>query len=471
VVKTADYILGSTSGITAWKQKVMASYVPWLELRSNYAAFTVSRNLVVQGINAGVFDNIDQAMSEWDKIFTQDIYGWMGFSPLPSNQERMVMDIQPLNSFIHNGSIIVAQTDYYWITEWANLNTVKTANSTLTLAQILNNCLPVNNFWWSTLQAITISDLFAYKICDRNNVLPPTLGLNTGLVTDSINQAITYATVPTDSIGKIFDSDSTSPATGAIFRMTPFLQLFDKVSNPVTGQNGWQFFPFLYAKARSVVGSADEMSRRSFFYTTLCEFGQRDYAAFFKAWGIPLTTSAMSAMAKKYPPMENAIWEYNPLTKQGGNNLAPARKYHDRINWTLTASSVATNDGAANILTAVLDGDPNTYWETCWSGCNPKQVLPYSITVDMHQVNQVSGFYFVPRQGGRHMHSIQIKASNDNVNWQVLASLTLQNTNKRQEFSLPASASFRYFTIYFTDDGFDKASVGDMAELGTFYGN
>nr|WP_246041260.1 discoidin domain-containing protein [Streptomyces cadmiisoli] len=66
-----------------------------------------------------------------------------------------------------------------------------------------------------------------------------------------------------------------------------------------------------------------------------------------------------------------------------------------RTGWTATASSEETggeNGRAAN----VLDGDPDTFWHSRWSGTAAP--LPHSITVDMKRTADVSALSYQPRR-------------------------------------------------------------------------
>jgi HEAT repeat protein len=51
-----------------------------------------------------------------------------------------------------------------------------------------------------------------------------------------------------------------------------------------------------------------------------------------------------------------------------------------------------------------IDGNPNTFWHTLWSGGNPGH--PHHIAVDMAEEMAVTGFTYLPRQDGRQIKGV-----------------------------------------------------------------
>jgi hypothetical protein len=485
-VASSDFILGVTTNVTAWEQQVTSSGVPWLELRSAHTAFSVPRDLVIQGIQSGYFSNIDKTMAQWDNIITQDYYQWFGLIPGSSNlqyrspelQERFVMDVQLSNNVaIHNGQPIMAVESAYWLGEWANYTSVAGGNSLGTFQELTLNYTSTSvNFWWSTI-APSIVYLSDFKTAARTgSSLPLLSGLGTGLGLDQvIPQALAYANSGT---GKLMDVDAN--AVGVSFRLVPLLQLLARVHNPSTNQDGYAFMTYLYnrAKAATVIAT-DDMSRKDFFYSALCDYTQTDFSRFFDAWGMPLSTVTRSAEQAKYPQLQDPIWLYNPLTQQYVADNDPTRLkrvYTPRANWVYTASTTSTTDGALSSLAGLFDGDPTTWWSSCLSGCSPLASPvppPHTINIDMQQTTTISGFYLSERENSttRQPTSMNVYYSNDGTNYTSLGTYTLLRQTDQQEYSFPKAVSCRYVRFVMTQNTYDNVAESAMAELGTFNDN
>lgn len=479
VVRAPDFILGQ-SNVQTWKQEVLNSSVPWLELRSQHAAFSVPLSFTQQAISSNSMDSIEGLLKEWDNEISSDIYGWMGFTDTSSSiknhapefPERFVMDIQPLDSTIHGGQPIVAQMNSFWFSQWTNLDQLQNSYDTsVTFNEVLKNYTPINNIWWGSLPQKVIADLFSFKSAKRIGSIPPLIP--GGSVSDTITKYVDSATGYNGVLGRNFNSDATLSST--VVKTIPFLQLFDKITNPATGQDGWSFFSYLYTKSRALTVASTDLGKEDFFYQTLSEFTQKDMSPFFRAWGIAMSTGAQSQIGQKYPLLDKAIWQYNPMTKQGGNAAAPKRKYLDRVNWTISANTESNSDGAANTVWAMLDGDPTTFWHSCWSGCTvgtPNAPLPYIIVVDMQQPYQASGFYVASRMGSRRVQTVVLSVSTDGNTWiNNVDTFHLQNIDNDQYFNLPQPMTFRYFKFTLPDPSFDSSPsspLNAIAEIGAY---
>ena len=479
VVRAPDFVLGKTN-LQSWKQEVLNSTVPWLELRSQHAAFSLPLSFVQEAVNSNNMDSVESLLKEWDNEISSDIYGWMGFTDTstsiknraPEFPERFVMDIQPLDSTIHGGQPVVAQMNSFWFDQWTNVNLLKNSYDTsITFNEVLKNYIPIINIWWSSLPQKVISDLFSFKSAKRNGSVPPLIP--GGSVADTITKYVDSATGYNGVLGRNFNSDAAF--SGTIVKTIPFLQLFDKITNPATGQDGWSFFSYLYTKSRTLTVASTDIGKEDFFYQTLCEYTRKDMSPFLRAWGIAMSTGAQSQMAQKYPLLDKAIWQYNPITKQGGTAAAPKRKYLDRVNWTISANTESNSDGAANTVWAMLDGDPTTFWHSCWSGCavgTPNAPLPYIIVVDMQQPYQASGFYVASRMGSRRVQTVVLSVSTDGNTWiNNVDTFHLQNIDNDQYFNLPQPMTFRYFKFTLPDPSFDSSPsspLNAISEIGAY---
>lgn len=80
----------------------------------------------------------------------------------------------------------------------------------------------------------------------------------------------------------------------------------------------------------------------------------------------------------------------------------------DRSTWSVSASSWCYDDANRTIgnITDIKDGKTNTYWHSNWRGTGGTGIggsLPEYFIVDLGEVKEISGFGYVPRNGGNGM--------------------------------------------------------------------
>ncbi len=482
VVATSDYILGTTTDVAAWQRKVMASGVPWLELRSQHVALSVSRDWVLQGIQNGTLNNIDQTMAEWDKVMVEDYYKWLGWTAgnadathrAPELPERAVMDVQITgNSLIHNGQPIMALTSANIFDEWANYTTLSSGNSVITNHELGRNYkMSAPNFWWkSVAESETVQNFNLMKTASRNNLPFPALAsLGPNSLSTVGPVALAFANRPA---GKYMDNDPTLAGVGTTFRLMMFLQIFAKSVNPATGENGLGLIPYVTARAQTINNwSVDDQTKRNFFFTALCDYTQKDYSNFFDAWGIPISTITRGNVQQKYPLLADPIWTYDPIKQVYVTDNYPVRTkriYTNRSNWVITASDNASQEGS---IAAMIDGIPETYWHACYSGCTPlasPAPVPHVINIDMGSVSKISGCFMASRMSGRQVTQFVFSYSNDNINFTTVGTFPMLKINYNQEFTFATAVNARYVRFTIDKNSYDNTAFSAVAELGTFY--
>ena len=75
----------------------------------------------------------------------------------------------------------------------------------------------------------------------------------------------------------------------------------------------------------------------------------------------------------------------------------------DRSTWSVSASSWCIDSGTTGNVTDIKDGKTNTYWHSNWKGNGGTGIggsLPEYFIVDLGEVKEISGFGYVPRNGG-----------------------------------------------------------------------
>jgi hypothetical protein len=319
VVEMADFQLGRDSH-SEWFQRVKDSDVPWLELKSKRTIYTVPRYMMLRMHELGNLGNLEDVMQEWDRVYEQDFYGWLGLEfdavdirhRAPDLPERGVLDIHPVAGYAHSGYPWVAQLDDYWTDEWVNIRTITGGGAWGTYHEIGHNYQQGSIWSWPSLGETT-NNLFVFKGANRNNTFPTMATLRT-----QIPLALNFAASSANN--KVFENNS-----DPFFKLTPFLQIFDLVSNPTTNQNGWGFMSYLnkLARVHNRISNNDQ-DRKDFLYEKLCDYTQMDYAKFFDAWGIQISAQSKQIIINKgYPSISKEIWKYNPITKTGGNTTIP----------------------------------------------------------------------------------------------------------------------------------------------------
>lgn len=483
-VRSPDFILGQTN-VNEWIKEVENTQVPWIEARSRRVIFSIPRNLILSYKNDAL--NIEGALQEWNEIYEKDFYDWMGLvanttdlkNRYPDLPERAVLDIQPSVGYAHNGNPWVAQADRHWFRMMVDRNYILNPDNLPEVSwgafhELGHNYQQGNTWSWSGLGETT-NNLFVWKAANRLNRLAIA---NHPAIPDAFEQGLQYAAKTT---GKniVTDSEMTT-GNHPFIKILLFLQIFNKAVGK-NGESGWEFMPFIYSKARNTNYSftLDE-AKRDFFYRALCEFTGKDYRRFCKAWGIQISTLARQEMSALYPPLDKAIWTYNPLTNSGGEDVIIPKEDIDVSEWTIVAKSTEepTGEGANNgQAIRLIDGDVNTFWHSQWAAATAS--LPHSITFGLKSNEIVKGFYLVPRQNssGQRPRSVEIQISKDNVNYTTLTqddleegySFTMANTADRKEFRLKQSQEIRYVRIFFRENNHSGNSHHALAEFGAFY--
>lgn len=148
----------------------------------------------------------------------------------------------------------------------------------------------------------------------------------------------------------------------------------------------------------------------------------------------------------------------------------PGPVFYDKDTWEVIdfSSQEAVGEGSNGLASLIIDGNPDTYWHSCWSDCNPDQsVYPHHITVDMKQVNPVNGLEIFQRQAGtRGVELIEVEVSDNNETWRSLGEFNLLNIVPGQRVEFEQAESFRYFKITiksgFDDGGAAFTALGEV---------
>lgn len=451
VVQSPDFILGKTTN-EEWRAAIRKSCVPYLELRSENVIFVVPREYC---ITRNIQDP-QSIMTEWDDALNLDYYQWEGLEENPADPIdkapllpwRVVQDIKPSVGYGHSGFPIVTYNDYGWFDEFTQLSQIRGGGCWGTFHEIGHNNQQTRYWSWSSLGE-TSNNLFVFKVAHRQEqkgyqAWPPTHPALPDMIPKALNFAADFSGT------KDFDGND-SRINDPFARLTPFLQIFDKLPANwgYDGQpEGWFFMTELYKKARRATRiSANDQAKRDFVYETLCDFTRQDMQVFFQKWGIKISNVAIAKMSAKYPLNLQEIWKYNPLTRTGGDGILNP---YLREEWRITASSEETSgEGPApnGHAIAVVDGNPGTFWHSNWGATAPDP--PHWLQVDLGATAPVKGFKIRQRQGNNSVKNLKVEISNDGQNWTSVegSPFRLVQTNEEQVFELPAPVSFRFFKL------------------------
>ena len=319
VVESPDFVLGEMTN-EEWLTKIRNSTVPWLEMRGKQVVYSISREMVMRFVNRGKVNDPTKLMEEWDKVYINDYYGWMGLivgNPdhkhrAPDLPERGVVDIQISVGYGHNGYPWMGTLDEEWSGTMVDLSVLMSGEGWGTWHEVGHN-YQQGNWSWQGLGETT-NNLFIFKGANR-------LSKETGTkifpkhpnIATSFPLALAFAANPNP---KDFDKEE-SP----FFKLVPFLQLYNTISNPITGQDGWDFMAYLYTKSRNARRLSNNIQdRKDFFYESLCEYTQTDFYRFMVAWGIHVSPQSRRIIANRgYRKLDKEIWKYNPISDTGGD--------------------------------------------------------------------------------------------------------------------------------------------------------
>lgn len=111
-----------------------------------------------------------------------------------------------------------------------------------------------------------------------------------------------------------------------------------------------------------------------------------------------------------------------------------------------------------------FDGDPDTFWHTCWNGCTA--VPPHYFVIDMLKPKEMNGIIFTQRQSlSRNIEIYSIDISTDNSSWTSLGEFTLEKVKPGQDKSFDSVVTARYirFNVIKVYDGTNNAALAEIA--------
>ncbi|MDO5981820.1 discoidin domain-containing protein [Flavivirga spongiicola] len=140
----------------------------------------------------------------------------------------------------------------------------------------------------------------------------------------------------------------------------------------------------------------------------------------------------------------------------------------DTTGWVVTdytSQEDQDGEGAGNgRVFNTFDGNPDTFWHTCWAGCTA--VPPHYFVIDMLESKEINGIILTQRQSlSRNIEVCSIDISTDNSSWTSLGEFTLEKVKTGQDIALDQTVSGRYirFNVVKVFDGTNNAALAEMA--------
>src|SRR5690606_6389042 len=164
VYKSPDYVLGTDIKPTDWADEIRNTTVPWLELRGEHVAFSVSRARIASKLtdDPDFAANMERLLESWDNIMKTYYYDYYGLEKgnsdarfrVPEFPERVVMDVQ-LEDNVYmrwEGQPIVTLNTNAMMNDLTDYQALVSGNSPNIFTAIGNNYAMTRSPWWSQIE-------------------------------------------------------------------------------------------------------------------------------------------------------------------------------------------------------------------------------------------------------------------------------------------------------------------------------
>ncbi|PCH70305.1 MAG: hypothetical protein COC06_05310 [Bacteroidales bacterium] len=470
--RAPDYIVGQTIA-DDWKREILNSEVPWLELRSQRVAFSVSRSWMLAKLesNSNFANEIASVINMWDESMSLDFNYFFGLTDKNEQLEyrapefpfRVILDAQLEDSeFIHwESQPVIAMNSEYWIDELTDLRGYKNGESWGIYTVLGNNFTPNVSPWWEAI-SMAATKLPLYKSVERNRedktIMPPLFPEHG--IDEQFPLALSYAIADSS---KLMGRDKGTSYDG--FMLLPLVQLGHYTPG---GVPDWAFYNYLFGDGRSELTSNYRYKPEDLLYKLLCEYYQKSFSQFFDQWGIDIGDKVRAEMDNQFEFIDEALWRYDPVSETyvGGMDVDMSNyHYRDvRTNWTAEVYDAEGNysdqDDEGQGIMNLIDGDMKSYWHTTWKSISKPRQLPISIYFDMQQENAVDGFYLSYGARSYRPRKLIIYTSTEGdyqAIWTPLVTIEPSydnplgglepNISNMQFFDLPQHSTFRYFKV------------------------
>src|SRR5690606_21442381 len=193
VYRAPDYVANTNMDPTAGPYRVRNTTVPWLELRGEHVAFSVSRARIASKLqeDPAFASKMEELLDTWDSIVQEYYYEYYGLASgssdpkfrMPEFPERVILDVQLADNLYMRwtGQPIVALNTNAMMDDLTDLEALISGNSPNIFTALGNNYALEMSPWWPQVEdAANVIPL--YRLAEK--------GFKNGL-TDHINDIFT----------------------------------------------------------------------------------------------------------------------------------------------------------------------------------------------------------------------------------------------------------------------------------------
>lgn len=439
VAKAPSFKLGVTDPV-AWVEEIKTSTVPWFELEGNRIVFTME---TAKAQRLGVSEP-RELMETWDKAIKEGYWDWTGMTEgdpnpkhrAPFNKWRIVHDVLFKEGVAqYAGYPVFARNNDSYFRQASDINGVKNANWG-TYHELGHN-MQMGSTWSFAGNGEITNNLFSFGVAR-------VFGHQSYKIAEVWHKAVPYIAEPKTKDGTInwtgmFTNGNKYYSDGNDIGLMMYAQIFEKY--------GYDFMTYIYKRGRDArFTSANDQSKVDFFYEALSEFTQTDMETYLNQWGLFVSTVSKRYISetKGFPLLDRDVWNFNPVTRTGGNTLLldPGKVIAlPKTGWSVTASNHQKDD--KYVPEKMIDGDIASFWNSCWNGtCTGDPYTSPAWTVDLTLGASpivANGMILHQRQAensNNHIKILNMQISMDGNSWEDLGN---------RELSRSLSAQYLFF--------------------------
>lgn len=432
VAKAPSFKLSGPGATTneEWKAMVANSTVPWFDLEGDRIVFTMQ----TEKLKKYAIEDPTELMKTWDKSIREGYWDWTGLTEgnpdirhrAPFNKWRIVHDVlfKPGVAQVSGYPVRAGATDSYF-KQATSIDGVKNANWG-TFHELGHN-MQMGSTWNFDGNGEVTNNLFHFKVSR-------VFGHQSYKIAEVWSRAVPYiAAEKTTDVGANKVNWASMDIAGNPYaknahdiRLMMYAQLLEKY--------GYGFMTYIYKRGREArFTSANNQSKIDFFYEALSEYTKTDMEPYLNQWGLYISAVSKRYVAeeKGFPLLEKRVWNFNPVTHTGGDEMAyePLAK----TGWVATTNSADAARPSSNLI----DGNLTSIWHPCTKNCEPGTVVrpasgpfTWTITIDTKKANTAKGFTLVQRPGtgseqNNHSKFVTLEVSDDGTNYRQLAKYPL----------------------------------------------
>lgn len=480
VAKAPSFKLGETTN-AAWKELLAGTTVPWFELEGRRIVFTMETSK----LKRLPIDDPTLLLETWDNMIRGAYWEWTGMTEdnpdirhrAPFNKWRIVHDVLFKTGVAqYSGYPVHARNTENYFKQATDIEGVKYLNWG-TYHELGHN-MQMNSTWNFSGNGEVTCNLFHFKVSLLND-------RQSYKIAEVWHKAVPYIEArKTKGTGADITNWASMDVSGNRYRSSAhdirlmmFAQIFEKY--------GYEFMAYIYKRAREArFTSANNQSKIDFFYEALSEYTQIDMEPYCRlGWGIYVSDVAKRFIReeKRLPLLKQAVWEFNPASKTGGEN---GFLDYDRIsfkpkgNWSITANNHQRHD---NFVPAkMIDDKLDTFWHSCYNSTCVGDYFgtgQWVVNLDMAAVESFSGLVFNQRQqtnGSNHIRELNLQISTDGNTWTDLGNRTLTRDLSDQYIHVDEADEYhmvraRFIRLTIQKSGlYNTSNYAAIAELGVF---